>query len=162
MRQTREPYARETGLFQQKIQRRAHVQPRFSLSLWLFLRSPSTQRRSFRLSLLRGLRLPLPLAAARCRCQRSVGVLGDCVAGPRLPTSNLHGRIQEVADGSPVRGGSLLAVDTTVVSPLSQLASAPTSMFADGGANPTRFLLKPTSASYEAARFHNTAFRIWM
>ena len=47
----------------------------------------------FRVLLLRLLRLPLPLAPARCRCQRSLEVLGDDVAVcPRCGTLGLRRR----------------------------------------------------------------------
>ena len=125
----------------------------------------------FRVLLLRKLRLPLPLAPARCRCQRPLDVLGDHVAAcPRSGTLRQRGgpleraaarvcreagaavatnvlvrdlnlqaarqderRIEVIANGLPLWGGSQLAVDTTLVSPLTS-AGAPRRSGATAGA----------------------------
>ena len=110
----------------------------------------------FRVLFLRRLRLPLPLAPARCRCGRPLEALGDHVAAcPRSGVLGARGgpleraaarvcrengsavathvlvrdlnlqarrhderRIEVIANGLPLWGGSQLAVDTTQVSPL--------------------------------------------
>ena len=110
----------------------------------------------FRVLLLRRLRLPLPLAPARCRCGRPLDAVGDHVAAcPRSGVLRARGgpleraaarvcreagaavathvlvrdlnlqahrhderRIEVIANGLPLWGGSQLAVDTTLVSPL--------------------------------------------
>ena len=110
----------------------------------------------FRVLLLRRLRLPFPLAPARCRCGRPLDAVGDHVAAcPRSGVLRARGgpleraaarvcreagaavathvlvrdlnlqahrhderRIEVIANGLPLWGGSQLAVDTTPVSPL--------------------------------------------
>ena len=96
----------------------------------------------FRMLLHRRLRLPLPLAPARNRCQRTLDVLGDHVAAyPRSGTLRQRGgplervaarvcreaaavatnvlvrdlnlQAEVIANGLPLWGGSQLAVDTT-------------------------------------------------
>ena len=80
----------------------------------------------FRVLLLRRLRLPLPLAPARCRCGRPLDAVGDHVAAcPRSgvlrarggPLERAAGRVCREA-GAAVATHVLLAVDTTLVSPL--------------------------------------------
>ena len=80
----------------------------------------------FRVLLLRRLRLPLPLSQRYCRCRRPLDSLGDHRAAcTRLADMNLQvdrvddRRLEVVANGLPLWGGQQLAVDTTLVSPLS-------------------------------------------
>ena len=122
-----------------------HKQPEFSLDSPLF-----------RAVLLRRLRLPFPLTAARCRCGQPPDAYGDHLeACPRsgvlrsrgrpleraaarvcreagatvamhvlvrflnvVPVRQDERRIEVIANGLPLWGGMQLAVDTTLVSPL--------------------------------------------
>ena len=103
---------------------------------------PSAQ---FRVLLLRRLRMPLPLAPRRCACHGQLDPLGDHRAAVarvcreagarvarnvRLADMNLDvpvadaRRIEVVANGLPLWHGSQLAVDATIVSPLTRQGQA--------------------------------------